>query len=33
MADYDMEAQSADINLVAAQLARQVADEFTAKNA
>jgi len=32
MADYDMEAYSAEINLVAAQLARQAADEFTAKN-
>ena len=32
MADYDMEAHSAEINLVAAQLAREVADEFTAKN-
>ena len=28
MADYDMEALSAEINLVAAQLARQVADEY-----
>lgn len=32
MADYDMEAHSADINLAAAQLAREVADEFTAQN-
>lgn len=31
MADYDMQAQSADINLAAAALARQAADEFTAK--
>lgn len=31
MADYDMELLSAEINLVAAQLARQVADEITAK--
>ncbi|TRX55807.1 methionine synthase [Thalassomonas sp. M1454] len=31
MADYDMEALSAEINLVAAQIARQVADEITAK--
>ncbi|WP_440876453.1 methionine synthase [Thalassotalea sp. PLHSN55] len=32
MADYDMEAQSAEINLVAAQLAREVADEYTKQN-
>ena len=32
MADYDMEAQSADINLAAAKIAREIADEFTAKN-
>ena len=32
MADYDMESLSAEINLVSAQLARQVADEYTAKN-
>jgi 5-methyltetrahydrofolate--homocysteine methyltransferase len=32
MADYEMEALSAEINLVAAQLAREVADEFTAQN-
>ncbi len=32
MADYDMEALSAEINLVAAQLAREVADEFNLKN-
>ncbi|NQY62798.1 MAG: methionine synthase [Alteromonadaceae bacterium] len=32
MADYDMESYSAEINLVAAQLARQAADEYTAKN-
>jgi len=31
MADYDMEAQSRDINLAAAKLARQAADEYTAK--
>lgn len=31
MADYDMEDHSADINLKAAQLAREVADEFTKK--
>ncbi|WP_206483856.1 methionine synthase [Thalassotalea sp. G2M2-11] len=31
MADYDMESYSAEINLVAAQIAREVADEFTAK--
>ncbi|WP_286269513.1 methionine synthase [Thalassotalea hakodatensis] len=31
MADYDMESHSADINKVAAALAREVADEFTAK--
>ena len=31
MADYDMEALSAEINLVAAQLARQVADEYNQK--
>jgi 5-methyltetrahydrofolate--homocysteine methyltransferase len=30
MADYDMEALAAEINLAAAQLARAVADEFTA---
>ncbi|MEW6982275.1 methionine synthase [Colwelliaceae bacterium 6471] len=32
MADYDMAHLSAEINLVAAQLAREVADEFTRKN-
>lgn len=32
MADYDMEDISRDINLESARLARQVADEFTAKN-
>ena len=32
MADYDMEDLSAEINLVAAQIARAAADEFTAKN-
>ena len=32
MADYDMAAHSADINFKAAQLAREVADEFTANN-
>ena len=32
MADYEMEALSGEINLVAAQLAREVADEFTLKN-
>ena len=32
MADYDMEGYSAAINLAAAQLAREVADEFTAQN-
>ncbi len=31
MADYEMESYSAEINLVAAQIARQVADEYTAK--
>ena len=31
MADYDMEAQSRDINLAAAKLARKAADEYTAK--
>ena len=31
MADYQMESLSAEINLVSAQLARQVADEFTAR--
>ncbi len=31
MADYDMQAFSAEINLEAAKIARQVADEFTAK--
>ncbi len=31
MADYDMESLSAEINLAAAQLARQAADEWTAK--
>ncbi|MGF1685783.1 methionine synthase [Photobacterium japonica] len=31
MADYDMESLSAEINLVAAQLARAAADEWTAK--
>ncbi|MBC7004430.1 methionine synthase [Photobacterium sp. BZF1] len=31
MADYEMEALSAEINLEAAKLARQVADEWTAK--
>ena len=30
MADYEMEQQSAEINLVAAQIARQAADEMTA---
>ncbi|MDG1751086.1 MAG: homocysteine S-methyltransferase family protein, partial [Thalassotalea sp.] len=32
MADYDMEAYSAEINREAAKIARQAADEFTAKN-
>ena len=32
MADYDMEDYSAEINRVAAKLAREAADEFTAKN-
>jgi 5-methyltetrahydrofolate--homocysteine methyltransferase len=32
MSDYDMAEYSADINFSAAQLAREVADEFTAKN-
>ena len=32
MADYDMAHLSAEINLVAAQIARAAADEFTAKN-
>ena len=32
MADYEMETISSEINLVAAQLARQVADEFTQQN-
>ncbi|WP_233143788.1 methionine synthase [Colwellia chukchiensis] len=32
MADYDMAQYSAEINLRAAQIAREVADEFTAKN-
>ncbi|MGF1708606.1 methionine synthase [Enterovibrio baiacu] len=32
MADYDMESLSAEINLEAAKLAREVADEWTAKN-
>ncbi|WP_286262966.1 methionine synthase [Thalassotalea atypica] len=32
MADYDMESISAEINFVAAQLAREVADEFNARN-
>ena len=32
MADYDMEDYSAEINLVAAQIAREAADEFTAQN-
>jgi 5-methyltetrahydrofolate--homocysteine methyltransferase len=32
MSDYDMAEYSADINFAAAQLAREVADEFTAKN-
>ncbi|WP_076420480.1 methionine synthase [Colwellia sp. UCD-KL20] len=32
MADYDMQEYSAEINLVAAQIARQAADEYTAKN-
>lgn len=32
MADYDMESYSAEINLVAAQIAREAADEYTAKN-
>ena len=31
MADYDMQAQSRDINLAAARLARKAADEYTAK--
>ena len=31
MADYDMEAQSRDINVAAAKLARKAADEFSAK--
>jgi len=31
MADYDMEKESAEINLVAAQLAREVADEYNKK--
>ena len=31
MADYDMESISAEINLVAAQIARKVADEFNAQ--
>ena len=31
MADYDMEAQSRDINVAAAKLARKAADEYTAK--
>ncbi|GGW73832.1 homocysteine S-methyltransferase family protein [Alteromonas halophila] len=31
MADYDMQAQSADINRAAARVARRAADEFTAK--
>lgn len=31
MADYDMQAQSRDINLEAAKLARKAADEYTAK--
>jgi 5-methyltetrahydrofolate--homocysteine methyltransferase len=32
MADYDMEAYSAEINREAAKIAREVADEYTAKN-
>jgi 5-methyltetrahydrofolate--homocysteine methyltransferase len=32
MADYDMESLSAEINLVAAQLARETADEFNRQN-
>jgi len=32
MADYDMEAHSAEINRVAAQIAREAADEYTKKN-
>ncbi|MGJ8690943.1 MAG: methionine synthase [Thalassotalea sp.] len=32
MADYDMEALSKEINFEAAKIARQAADEFTAKN-
>jgi 5-methyltetrahydrofolate--homocysteine methyltransferase len=32
MADYDMESYSAEINREAARIARQAADEFTAKN-
>ncbi len=32
MADYDMESYSAEINLVAAQIARAAADEYTKKN-
>ena len=31
MADYDMQAQSRDINIAAARLARKAADEYTAK--
>jgi 5-methyltetrahydrofolate--homocysteine methyltransferase len=31
MADYDMQAQSREINIAAAKLARKAADEFTAK--
>ncbi|NQZ22842.1 MAG: methionine synthase [Colwellia sp.] len=32
MADYDMESYSAEINFAAAKIAREAADEFTAKN-
>ena len=32
MADYDMEQYSAEINFAAAKIARQAADEYTAKN-
>ena len=31
MGDYDMQAQSAEINLAAAKIARQICDEYTAK--
>lgn len=33
MADYEMESLSEEINFAAAKLAREVADEWTAKNA